>query len=74
MRAWRIALLSARVAVAFALECLRRQAVFPCVGLETPDQGLDLAYVRSPREERVDCALVTSLGSGGVDIALLLQH
>jgi 3-oxoacyl-[acyl-carrier-protein] synthase II len=65
---------SGPLSVAFALEAIRRQQVFPVAGLETAEQDLDLAFVKEPRAERVDCVLVTSLGLGGTNVALLLQR
>lgn len=64
---------SGPLSLAAALEALRRQEVFPVSGLETPEQGLDLAFVKEARPEKLDCVLVTSLGLGGTNVNLLLQ-
>lgn len=57
-----------------ALEAMRQQAVFPLAGFGAPEDGLDLAYVRESRPERTGCVLVTSMGTGGTNVALLLQR
>jgi 3-oxoacyl-(acyl-carrier-protein) synthase len=59
--------------VVLALETLRRQHVFPIAGFESAEADLELAYVSETRPEKVDCVLVTSLGLGGSNVALLLQ-
>jgi 3-oxoacyl-(acyl-carrier-protein) synthase len=64
---------SGPIGVALGLEALRRQHVFPISGFETAEKDLELAYVREARPERLDCILVTSLGVGGTNTALLLQ-
>jgi 3-oxoacyl-(acyl-carrier-protein) synthase len=64
---------SGPLSVVMALESLRRQHVFPIAGFENGEQGLDLAYVRETRAEKIDCVLVTSLGVGGTNVSLLLQ-
>lgn len=65
---------SGPLAFVYALEAMRQQQVFPIGGLETPEQDLDLAFVRVARPEKLDCILVTSLGSGGTNVAVLLQR
>jgi 3-oxoacyl-[acyl-carrier-protein] synthase II len=62
------------ISVAMALECLRRQQVFPIAGFETPEKDIELAYVRELREEHLDCALVNSIGVGGTNVSILLQR
>lgn len=62
------------LSIVMALEAMQRQHVFPIAGFETPEPGIDLAYVTKPRPEKVDCVLVTSLGLGGVNAALLLTR
>lgn len=64
---------SGPLSLVFALEAMRRQQVFPVAGLETPEQDLDLAFVKSAHPEKLDCILTTSLGTGGTNVALLLQ-
>jgi 3-oxoacyl-(acyl-carrier-protein) synthase len=61
------------LALAAALEAIRHQRVPPIAGLEAPLKELELAYVRAPRDERVETVLVTSLGLGGANVAVLLQ-
>lgn len=65
---------SGPLSLAFALEAITRQQVFPVAGLEAAEKDLDLAFVKQARSERLDCVLVTSLGLGGTNIALLLQR
>ena len=65
---------SGPIAVALALESMQRQSVFPIAGFEAPEQGVDLAYVKEARPEKVDCVLVTSLGLGGVNVGMLLTR
>ncbi|HXU23538.1 MAG TPA: beta-ketoacyl synthase N-terminal-like domain-containing protein [Tepidiformaceae bacterium] len=65
---------SGPISVVYALEAMRRQHVFPIAGLETPEQDLELAFVKAARAEKLDCVLVTSLGSGGANVAILLQR
>jgi 3-oxoacyl-[acyl-carrier-protein] synthase II len=65
---------SGPISAVFALEAIRRQQVFPIAGFETAEQDLELAYVREPRPERVDCVLVTSMGAGGSLASILLQR
>ena len=65
---------SGPIALVAALEALRRQEVFPVAGLETPEQDLDLAFVRTAHPEKLDCVLLTSLGLGGANVALILQR
>jgi len=43
-----------------AIEAMRRQAVFPIGGFETPETDVELAYVRAARPERVDCVMVSA--------------
>ncbi|MGI8926415.1 MAG: beta-ketoacyl synthase N-terminal-like domain-containing protein [Tepidiformaceae bacterium] len=65
---------SGPLALVAALEAMRRQTVFPCAGFATAEKDLDLAYVREARPEKIDCVLVTSLGSGGTNLGILLQR
>ena len=65
---------SGPLSLALALETLARQEVFPISGLETADPELDLAFVREVRKEKLDCVLVTSLGLGGSNVALVLAR
>lgn len=65
---------SGPLSLVYALEAMRQQRVFPVAGLATPETGLELAFVKEARPERLDCILVTSLGVGGTDVALLLQR
>lgn len=65
---------SGPLSVAMALEAMRRQRVFPIAGFETAEQDLELAYVREPRAERIDCVLVTSMGAGGTNVSLILTR
>lgn len=57
-----------------ALECLRRQKVFPVAGFETPARDTELAYTRALTHERLDCVLVTAMGLGGTNGVLLLER
>lgn len=59
--------------VVLALDAMRRQEVFPVTGLEMPEAELELAFVKSPRAEKLDCVLVTSLGMGGTNVSVLLH-
>lgn len=65
---------SGALSAAMALEAMERQASFPIAGFETPENDLELAYVRELREEKTECALVTSMGVGGTLAALLLHR
>jgi len=65
---------SGPLSIVAALESIRRQEVFPIAGFETPEEDLDLAFVKSPRPERVDCVMVSSMGLGGVSVAMLLTR
>ncbi|MFN0148567.1 MAG: beta-ketoacyl synthase N-terminal-like domain-containing protein [Dehalococcoidia bacterium] len=65
---------SGPLSVAMALEAIRQQTSFPIAGFETGEQGVELAYVREPREEKIDCILVTSMGIGGTLAAVLLHR
>jgi 3-oxoacyl-(acyl-carrier-protein) synthase len=65
---------SGPLSVALACEAMRRQRVFPIAGFETPEQDVELAYLREARDEKVDCALVTSLGVGGANVSLILSR
>jgi len=51
---------------------MRRGQVWPIAGLETPVEGLELAFVREVKSAKLDCVLVTSLGTGGVGAGVLL--
>jgi 3-oxoacyl-(acyl-carrier-protein) synthase len=62
------------LAVAVALEAMARQRVPPIAGLDSPVAGMDLAYARPARDERVDCVLVTWLGLGGVNVSMVLRR
>lgn len=57
-----------------ALEALRRQEVFPIAGFETPENDLELAYVKDARAERIDCVMVSAMGVGGTNVVFLLTH
>jgi len=57
-----------------ALEAIRRQQVFPIAGFETAERDLELSYVSEARAEKLDCVMVTSLGLGGTNIALILDR
>lgn len=59
--------------LALAVECLRRQATFPIAGLETPESGLELAYIRAARAEKLGGVMVTGIGAGGTMAAALLE-
>ncbi len=65
---------SGPLSVALALEAIRRQQVFPCTGFEAGEEDLELAYVTTTRDEKLDCVLVTSLGLGGTNVSLLLHR
>ncbi len=65
---------SGPLSLAAALEAMRRQRVFPIAGFETAEQDLELAYVREARDERLDCALVTSMGVGGTNVSVILTR
>jgi 3-oxoacyl-[acyl-carrier-protein] synthase II len=65
---------SGPLSVVFALEAIRRGESFPVTGLETPEAGLDLSFVREHRSEKLDCVLVTSMGAGGANVSILLQR
>lgn len=65
---------SGPLSVAMAIEAIRRQRVFPIAGLETCEEGLELAFVREARDEKLDCVLVTSLGLGGTNVAAVLAR
>lgn len=64
---------SGPLSMAFAIEAMRRQEVFPVAGLAAPEPELDLAFVRELRQEKLDCVLVTSLGMGGTNVSILLH-
>jgi 3-oxoacyl-(acyl-carrier-protein) synthase len=65
---------SGPISVAVAAEAIRRQRVFPIARFEAPEADLELAYVREPKDERLDCVLVTSLGMGGTNVSLVLAR
>ena len=65
---------SGPLSLVMALEAMRRQETFPITGFETPEQGVELAYLKEGRRERLDCVLVTSMGVGGTLVSLLLQR
>ncbi len=65
---------SGPLSLVFALEAMRRGETFPITGLETPEAGLDLSFVREHRTEKLECVLVTSMGAGGTNVSLLLQR
>src|SRR5690606_22480562 len=48
---------SGPLSLVVALEAIRRQQAPPITGFETAEEDLDLAYVREPRDERLDCVL-----------------
>ncbi|MEJ5221236.1 MAG: hypothetical protein WHT63_04435, partial [Tepidiforma sp.] len=59
-------------AAALALEAMARGEVWPVAGLSTPIEGLELAFVKAAKQAKVDCALVTALGTGGAAAGILL--
>ncbi len=59
-------------AAALALEAMARGEVWPVAGLTTPIEGLELAFVKAAKQAKVDCALVTALGTGGAAAGILL--
>lgn len=65
---------SGLVSVVAALEAMRRQRSFPIAGFETPEQDVELNYVREAKDERLDTVLVTSLGLGGTNVAVVLER
>ncbi|MCA9831436.1 MAG: hypothetical protein KC495_13265 [Dehalococcoidia bacterium] len=65
---------SGPVAVVSALMALERQSSFPVAGLSDPEEGVELAYVRQTRAERLNCVMVTSTGLGGTLISLLIER
>lgn len=65
---------SGPLSLVFALEAMRRGETFPIAGLESPERGLELAFVRETKTEKVACVLVTSAGAGGTNVAVLLQR
>ncbi|MFN0096458.1 MAG: beta-ketoacyl synthase N-terminal-like domain-containing protein [Dehalococcoidia bacterium] len=65
---------SGSLGAALAVESMRRDHVFAITGFETPEQDLDLAYAKTSREEKAGCVMVTALGVGGTDVALLLER
>lgn len=72
---------SGPLSLAFALEAMRRGEVFPVAGLETPvqglqseEQGLALNFVREGKAEKLDCMLVTSMGVGGTNVAVVVSR
>lgn len=65
---------SGPLSVALALASLQQQRVTPIAGFEQGPEGIEVTYVREPREERLDCILVTSLGLGGTNVSILIQR
>lgn len=65
---------SGPLSVAVALEAMAKQAAPGMAGPAEQAEGLELAFVRETRPERVDCVLVTSLGMGGDNVSLLLER
>lgn len=65
---------SGPAAVVLALEAMERSEVWPVGGLSEPIEGLELAFVRTAKAAKVDCAMVTSLGTGGIAAGLLLTR
>ena len=65
---------SGPLSVALALEAMFRQQSFPLAGFTNPESDLELAYVREAKSERIDTVLVTSMGLGGTNCALLLER
>lgn len=63
---------SGPAAVAAALEAMAAGEVPPVAGLTTPIEGVELAFVRERKRAKLDCVLVTSLGTGGLGAAVLL--
>ncbi|MCC7365151.1 MAG: hypothetical protein IT303_12350 [Dehalococcoidia bacterium] len=65
---------SAPLSAAMAIEAMARQQSFPIAGFETAEQDLELAYAAETKEETVGTVLVTSLGAGGTNVALVLER
>lgn len=65
---------SGPLSVVLALEAISRQRSFPIAGFEKAEKDLDLAYVREAKAERIDTVLVTSMGLGGTNCALILER
>ena len=65
---------SGPLSLVYALEGIRRQQVAPTAGFREPPERSDLSVVREPRDERLDCVLVTGLGLGGTNVSVLLQR
>lgn len=64
---------SGPLSIAYALETMRRGRVLPLTGFETALAGVELTYPAEAKDERIECVLVTCLGLGGNNIAVLLQ-
>lgn len=65
---------SGPLSLAMAVEAIRRQRVPGIAAFQEGERDLELNYARECRDERIDCALVTSLGLGGTNAAVLLQR
>lgn len=65
---------SGPISLVSALMALERQSSFPVAGLGQPEDGVDLAYVRQTRDERLNCVMVTSMGLGGTLVSLLVER
>jgi len=65
---------SGPLSVVAALEGFVRQESFPIGGLQTPEPGVELSFIREARPEKLDCILVTSMAVGGSCAALLLSR
>lgn len=65
---------SGPVSLVAALMALERQSSFPVAGLSDPEEGVELAFVRQTREERLNCVMVTSMGLGGTLVSMLVER
>ncbi|MDZ7727792.1 MAG: beta-ketoacyl synthase N-terminal-like domain-containing protein [Dehalococcoidia bacterium] len=65
---------SGPVSLVVALEALRRQEAPPIAGFTEGEGEPPLAHITEQRQERLDCALVTSLGAGGTNVSFVLQR
>ncbi len=63
---------SGPAAVAAAIEAMAAGEVPPVAGLRTPIEGMELSFVRERKRAKLDCVLVTSLGTGGLGAGVLL--
>ena len=65
---------SGPLALVCALESMRRREVAPVAGFREAPERSELGVVRETRAERLDCVLVTALGTGGTNASVLLQR